>query len=232
MEKIGILTPEKGVSTFSKFKSVIVDSLSGSVRGILTRDYFNEKNLLKINHPEEIDFVNSRCDPHFEENFEAVTLGRFEGKGWINWIEKGSKYWEVYEDENSLGQSLRIGSYRSRDQKTLSWFITPKLEFGGLNNPYFGFRTSTSFFDKSKLEVLYSSDFSGNMNQIKKATWKALTATIASDQNNDQLWIDSGEIPLNNLGNSIYVAFRYSGSGKTAEDGTFELDDIRLYEKS
>lgn len=218
-------------STFSKFKSVIVDSLSGSIKGIMTRDYFNEKNLLKINHPQEIDFNNSRCDPYFEENFEEVTLGRFEEEGWINWIEKGSKYWEVYEDENSLGQSLQIGSYRSRDKKTVSWLITPKLNFESLNNPYFGFRTSTSFYDKSELEVLYSSNFTGSIDQIKKATWYSLTATIASDQNNDQLWIDSGEIPLNNLDSSIYVAFKYTGSGKTAEDGTFELDDIRLYEK-
>ena len=36
-------------STFSKFKSVITDGLSGSVNGIHTRDYYNEKDILKCN---------------------------------------------------------------------------------------------------------------------------------------------------------------------------------------
>ena len=52
-------------------------------------------------------------------------MGRFDEQHWINWIEKGTVYWEVYEDENSLGQSLRIGSYRSRDAKSICWLITP-----------------------------------------------------------------------------------------------------------
>lgn len=218
-------------STFSKFKSVLIDSLSGSIKGILTRDYFNEKNIFKINHPEEIQFQNSRCDPYFEENFESEPLGKFEKEGWINWIEKGSKYWEVYEDENSLGQSLQIGSYRSGDAKTISWLITPELKFESLQNPQFGFRTSTSFLDKSELEVFYSYNFNGAIDQIKEASWKPLNAIIATEQENDRLWIDSGEIALTAFNRPVYIAFRYSGSGKTAEDGTFELDDIRLYEK-
>lgn len=218
-------------STFSKFKSVLVDSLSGSVNGILTRDYFNEKNLLKINYTEEINFQDSRCDFYFEENFEQQTLGLFVKEGWLNWIEQGSKYWEVYEDKNSLGQSLQLGSFRSKDKKTICWLITPQLEFETLTNPHFGFRTSTSFYDKSKLEIFYSSNFIGNVDQIKNATWRSFPVKTASNLENDQLWVDSGEISLSELKSPIHFAFRYTGSGKAAEDGTFELDDIRLYEK-
>ena len=90
-------------STFSKFKSVITDGLSGSVNGIHTRDYYNEKDILKINHLRDFDFQNPRCDPFFEESFETRTMGKFEASNWLNWIEKGTVYWEVYEDQNSLG---------------------------------------------------------------------------------------------------------------------------------
>jgi hypothetical protein len=114
-------------------------------------------------------------------------MGRFEGKGWMNWIEKGTQYWEIYEDENSLGQSLRIGSYRSRDEKTLCWLITPKIDLNHLNLPLLSFRTSNAFADKSKLEVFYSNNFEGTPSQIKQANWKLLEVKIASSDYNDVL---------------------------------------------
>lgn len=79
-------------STFSKFKSVVIDSLRGSKTGHLTRDFFNEKTIVEVNTPSQINFSESRCDPYFEESFETHTLGRFEREGWINWIEKGTQY--------------------------------------------------------------------------------------------------------------------------------------------
>jgi hypothetical protein len=97
-----------------------------------------------------------------------------------------------------------------------------------LSNPVLSFRTSTAFADNSKLEVFYSNNFNGDATQVKKASWKALSAWISSAEDNDQIWIDSGDIPLNKTEGELYFAFRYTGSGKTASDGTFELDDIRI----
>ena len=219
-------------STFSKFKSVITDGLSGSVNGIHTRDYYNEKDILKINHLRDFDFQNPRCDPFFEESFETRTMGKFEVSNWLNWIEKGTVYWEVYEDQNSLGQSLRIGSYRSRDSKSICWLITPSINLSSLSRPFLNFKTSTAFADNSKLEILYSTDFNGSLSQIKKSTWTEIEARIASDDDNDLIWIDSGAIVLDSHQESIHFAFRYTGSGKTAQDGTFELDDIRIFDKN
>lgn len=217
-------------SSFSKFKSVIVDSLSGSITGIHSRDFYNEKDIFKINHPRAIDFEDSRCDPFFEESFENHPMGRFDSEGWINWIEKGSVYWEVYEDENSLGQSLRIGSYRSKDSKSICWLLTPPLDFSKLSNPILSFRTSTAYADNSKLEVFFSDDFKGDLSQITTASWKAIESKIATEEDNDQIWIDSGILEINLNSNQVFFAFRYTGSGRTASDGTFELDDIRVFE--
>ena len=216
-------------SVFSKFKSVLVDSLQGTVSGVLTRDFFNEKDLLQINKLTDLHFTESRCDPFFGASFETHPMGRFEGAGWTNYIEEGTQYWEVYEDENSLGQSLRIGSFRSRDEETVCWLITPKVDLSNLNNPVFSFRTSTAFADKSKLEVFYSENFEGSPSEIKQAEWKPLDVRIASSQDNDVIWIDSGNLPLPSK-NAVHFAFRYTGSGKTAEDGTFELDEVRVFE--
>ncbi len=119
----------------------------GIVQGILSRNYFNSRYILKINNPTDITFIDSRCDPFFEENFEANRLGLFYKNGWYNYAHEGTQFWEVYEDENSLGQSVHIGSYRSGDVSTISWLISPKLDLSSLKNPQVAFRTSVSFPD-------------------------------------------------------------------------------------
>jgi hypothetical protein len=54
---------------------------------------------------------------------------------------------------------------------------------------------------------------------------------IATEEDDAQIFIDSGDLPLNFYGNALYFAFKYVGSGKTAQDGTIELDDFRTFEK-
>ena len=81
---------------------------------------------------------------------------------WINFNQVGTQFWEVYEDENSLGQSIALGSYRSGDKETISWLITPELEVYFLANPYLAFRTSTSFADSSNLYVFFATDWAGD----------------------------------------------------------------------
>ena len=59
-------------SAFATFKSLAVDSLSGKVCGVLTRDYYNEKYILKINSSDDIVFDSERCDLPFDATFEHV----------------------------------------------------------------------------------------------------------------------------------------------------------------
>ncbi len=163
--------------------------------------------------------------------FESNPLGLFEKEGWTNYAEAGSRFWEVYKDENSLGQSLEIGFFRSGDTASISWLISPKIDLQSLNNPRVAFRTSTSFADDSSLEALVSSYWDGQIQTIKSATWLPLLARIATEDDDTQIFVDSGDLNLNFYGNALYFAFKYVGSGKTAQDGTFELDDFRTFEK-
>ena len=105
----------------------------------------------------------------------------------INWvglisIKKGVSFGKVYEDEKSLGQSIRLGSYRSGDAATVSWLITPEIDVGSLNQPHLAFRTSTSFADNSVLEVFYSTEWSGDRFCVN-THWKIL------DQNSTWLFV-------------------------------------------
>ena len=57
-----------------------------------------------------------------------------------------------------------------------------------------------------------------------------MLARIATEEYDAQIFVDSGDLSLNFYGNTLYFAFKYVGSGKTAQDGTFELDDFRTFE--
>lgn len=55
-------------------------------------------------------FTGPRCDGFFETYFETAYLGEFASKGWENIAVAGTNYWEVYENQSSRGQSVKISS--------------------------------------------------------------------------------------------------------------------------
>ena len=95
-------------------------------------------------------------------------------------------------------------------------------------------RVKNCCFKKKKSLLLYHacerSNWSADTNEIKLADWKKLPAVVAHKGFDASTWVDSGLLSLSDAP-STYLAFVYSGSGKTTKDGTFELDDIRITEK-
>lgn len=79
--------------------------------------------------------TDSRCDPFFEAYFETLPLGQFAAEGWSNQPFKGTRLWQVYEDENSNGKSLKITAYGSGDAESDSWLIGPELDVRILSAP-------------------------------------------------------------------------------------------------
>ena len=100
-----------------------------------------------------------------------------------------------------------------------------------MKNPKVAFRTSVSFADESTLEALVSSDWDGQIENLETATWNSLLAAIASKKDDSRTFIDSGNLSLNFYGKQLFFAFKYTGSGKSTHDGTFELDDFRIFDK-
>lgn len=49
-------------STFSDFKALTLPSGSGSISGVLTKNFFGDTNNLAINSPEDVDMNTARCD--------------------------------------------------------------------------------------------------------------------------------------------------------------------------
>jgi hypothetical protein len=215
-------------SIYSGFKAQTVPSGAGTLKGILTRDYYDEQTVVQLNTPLSVDFEQARCDPFYGEHFETFRLGKIDEAGWLQWREAGSQDWEVYRDENSLGQSARIGSYRSGDETTISWLISPEWDLRSLSNPMLRFRTSVAFGDASHLQVFYTTRWDATTETPSAIDWQPISATLASRGTASEEWVDSGTIQLPSVSH-LRLAFVYSGSGKTTSDGTYELDDLTIY---
>ena len=78
--------------------------------------------------------------------------------------------------------------------------------------------------------MLVSTNWTGDTASLRQDNWRELDVRIAENTDNNTLWIDSGDIPID-VGPKFHLAFRYKGSGKTASDGTYEIDDIRVFTK-
>ncbi len=236
-------------STFADFKSLQVPQNRGSIKGILSRDFADNINVFVINSTADIQFNNAeRCDPIeldcglatsvgsgvlFSDDFETQsTNSLISGNGWTNYIEAGTEGWEAFSSTGSnasLGVSARIGSFRSGDTSSIGWLITPAINFDAQGGETLTFKTSNSFADGSELELLFSTDWDGTEANITSATWGVIPAAyIVQDSDLFSAWFDSGIVDLSCATGTMYIAFKYTGSGDSGFDGTYELDDINI----
>lgn len=233
-------------STYANFKALKLPDNTGSVRGILTRDYYDKFFTIYLNSFEDIKFTRrARCDVAtfdcglagkpgrkvlFAEEFTGTNNKPVSGKSWTNHIQEGSRAWEVFTATGAnatLGKSARVRPAGSGDYKTVSWLITPGIDFNLQEGEVLNFKTSTSFANHSMLEVLFSNDWDGTVENFERATWKILSAAYIADRADffgD--WMSSGNVDLSCATGMGYIAFKYKGSDTPYYNGIFELDDI------
>lgn len=237
-------------STFADFKSLPLPTGQGSISGILTNDFFGEVFNLAINTPEDIEFggIENRCDPLliscgtaasagpnnlFADDFEGQsTFQPISGNGWTNYIQEGTETWEAYTSGGSnasQGISARVGAFQSGDDSSIAWLITPQIDLDANPGATLQFETSNSFSDGSILELLISNDWDGTEAGVTSATWGILTdAYITQDSDSFSQWFESGIVDLSCASGQVYIAFKYTGSGQSDFDGTYELDFVSI----
>lgn len=237
-------------STFADFKALLLPQGRGPMDALLQYDFFGEEFNVVVNSPNDIRFEDiERCDPiylncglasdHsgitvFGDNFESQENNDpIFGNGWTNISEEGTVLWEGFDGSTNnppFGKiSAQIGSFNSGDRSTITWLITPELDFDAINNATLTFLTSTSFADESILEVLVSNQWDGISTDVNSFEWATLSsARIANPRDPFRDFIPSGIIDLSCIEGKGYVAWRYTGSGDTSFDGTYELDEIEI----
>jgi hypothetical protein len=233
-------------SGYADFANLEFPQGKGSVIAVLGS--YNDTPQLYIRDTDDLSLIGERCDPEildcgiaaaqgtdnlFSEDFETQATGNpISGNGWTNYIQKGTQTWESYTSTGgnpSLGVSARIGSYQSGDASTIAWLITPQIDFDAQTGETLVFKTSNSYSDGSNLQLLFSTDWDGDEAHITDANWGLLPAAyIVQDSDSYSDWFESGVVDLSCAEGTMYIAFKYSGSGDADFDGTFELDEISI----
>jgi len=218
-------------STYASFANNIIPSGNGVIIGIASE--FNSPQLL-IRHPDDTAaMTGARCaqpEPFFSENFETSANGPdISLTNWLNIAEAGSIKWHSeYYSNNTYAE---FSPYHSGDASNIGWLITPPINMDDHTNEVLTFDTAQHHYDNAKLEVFISNDFDGTENGINTATWINTGATIASNSDSWYTFIPSGDIDLSSYSGKIYVAFKYTGSGKTSLDAGFYVDNIMVLGK-
>jgi len=230
-------------STFADFKALLLPSGQGNINGILSKNFFGDQFNVVVNDPSGLVFENDRCDVCglAEDKFNGVVFADdfgtqlngdpISGNGWTNFAEEGTVLWETFTDNNSaFGLAASVGAFGSDDASSVSWLISPEINFDEQDGETLNFDTSNSFADQSYLLLLYSTDWDGNTANVSTANWlPILDATIVDDETFFGDWVPSGNVDLSCLSGTAHIAFKYVGNDVDDEfNGTFELDNVAI----
>ena len=226
-------------SSFSSFAYQTLPENAGTISAIVSKDFRGDFMVLNLNDTSDVRMNDERCSPLPMEDFKTILLeenfetqsGEIEIPNWINYREEGTVSWRSYADSYSQSKAARIGSRNSTDDRTISWLITEGVNLETTSQEFLSFETSNSFANGSKLEVFISTDFDGNKDHIKRATWTILPAKIVSNGISFKKWVHSTYIEISSYSGTAFIAFKYSGSGNSNFDGTYELDQIIIHAK-
>jgi hypothetical protein len=226
-------------SSFASFANKALPDKGGTINAVVSRDFGGDFTVLVLNSSNDIIMNDDICIPSdistfsitlLNQDFEA-TSGEISIINWTNYKEAGSKSWRSYNDVNSMSKATRMGSFRSGDASTVSWLITEGVDLDKTSEEYLSFKTSTSFADGSNLEALISSNWDGLITTISSSNWISLPARIASNNDDFNAFKNSTFIELSDYSGTVYIAFKYTGSGNEDFDGTYELDNVIINAK-
>ena len=221
-------------SAFANFSQVPIPSGNGSLIGIINKTYNGSDLVLVLNDLESIDLTNSDCELLNLDDFTTVFEEKFDDlqdntnlnlAGWINVAEEGSELWT----EQIFGGNgyTEFSAYRTGDNVNIGWLVTPAFDLGGGSN-YINFKTAQHHLDdadNNTLEVFVSADFDGT--NVPSATWEEIPVTLPDTSTQWYQFIDAGLIDVSNYSGTLYLAFKYTGSGNnTSLDGGYFVDDV------
>jgi hypothetical protein len=127
---------------------------------------------------------------------------------------------------------MSLGSLQSNEAVNVGWLISPTINMDLNPSEILTFKASQSFVTSASnsLEVLIATDYNGS--NLTTANWQPLSATLPTTSSAYFAFIPSGEIDLSTYTGNVSIAFKVTGSGtNSALDGSYQVDDIKIYNK-
>lgn len=227
-------------STYSDFKSLLLPQGSGSVEGVLSRDFYDNFYVINVNTPEAIDFSEGRCDPDFlkcgnnsipgpevlfQENFTGITSAeKLETEGWINVNINGGE--EKFKPGTFDGDRyIRISAFNTNENPMEAWLVTPAINLSNSSSQVLSFEIMASYDNATILEVYATTEFSGNP---LTTDWFPMDADIPVGPTSQYgKNYKTSHLDISCLEGEVNFAFRYLG-GAPDKTTTYDIDNIRV----
>lgn len=166
----------------------------------------------------------------YAEDFSvgAVDNTILDNTGWENIAEIGTAKWK--EQVYSGNAYAEFTTFLSGDAVNVGWLISPKIDMDLNEGEKLQFRSSQSYVTSAanSLEVLIATDYDGT--NLTTANWQPITANLPTTTSAYFEFMNSGVVDLSTYTGKINLAFKVKGSGtNTALDGSYQIDDIRIY---
>lgn len=183
---------------------------------------------------DDIKIPDSTTFAFYEQfnSFTELTEGNnIDITGWTNFAEVGTVKWgEGYYNGTKYAE---FTSFQSGQATNIAWLVSPEINMDVYQNETLAFDVAQAYVSSSSnsIELLVSTNYNGT--DVLAATWQPLNFTkppLDFDTNFD--FFSSGLVDLSSYTGNIYLAFRCKGSGTNFSlDGTYELDNIRIFDK-
>lgn len=180
----------------------------------------------------EDDIKNAKVNPYlFYQDFASNTTDgqNINIQGWTNFAEAGTVKWQ--EGIYSGSKYAEFSGYQSGQASNIGWLISPSINMDANTNEKLAFDVAQAYVSSSanSIELLVSKNFDGV--NVLDATWESIPFNkppLNFDTNFD--FFSSGIIDLSKYTGNIYLAFKVRSSGTNFSlDGTYEIDNIRIY---
>jgi hypothetical protein len=227
-------------SSYAAFAGSLVPNNSGTIRGVLTKygtDYQfmarTESDIKLSNDPLPSIF------PFYMEDFQTSKNNQtLNTSGWVNFVAKGTLAWKektstVAGKMNGYAEFTATNTANSNPNVlNEAWLISPLLNFNTSATKLVTFKAAQHHLDvdspDNSLQVFVSTDFNGT--DVKTATWTPVRANIPIRKTPWNEFLSSSLDLSAYQGSTIYVAFKFTGSGTdTTLDGSFQIDDFKAF---
>ena len=205
-------------SAFSSFndKMLPVEG-SGTISGIITKDYFGDNRVMMLNTTDDVNFDSSRCDPLFSDDFSSNSLNN-----WTVVNVEGEQIWEITPYGNPA-PSAKISGFSGGSNSNEDWLITSAIDLTSLTTVTLNFQSVVRYSGPS-LEVYVSTDYSGG-NPSTDGNWQELSVILDTDDSSWSSWTDSGNVDLSSFsGANVFIGFKYIST--TSNSATYEIDNV------
>ncbi len=223
-------------SGFSSFKNELLPLGNGTITAVVSKTFDGASLVLALNSTDDVDMEGARCSLLDPEDFDTIYSEDFESAinntdldftDWSNFAEEGSRVWR----EKTFGGNgyTEFSSYNSGDDDNIAWLVTPGFDMDAQSNEFLNFKAAQHHLESADntLEVFVSTDYNGS--DVLGATWTQVGANLPSQANDWYDFIDSGLIDISSYSGTLYVAFKFVGSGTdTTLDGAYQIDDLSI----